>query len=88
MAGSYLCDKIYQIESSGCCQCWCDSSERRPQHHLAANWGKWAPQRKRVRKEIGEACRWKHPRTPLIRAMFEDEGEWEQSNSFCGPGVW
>ena len=26
-----------------------------------------------MRKEIGKAYSWKHPRTPSVRALFEDE---------------
>ena len=33
------------------------------------------PQRRRLWKEIGEACGWKRPRAPSVGYMFADEGD-------------
>ena len=86
MIGSSLCGKIHRIESSRCCQCWCDSSERWSQYHLVVNYGAWAPRRKGMRKEIGKAYSWKHPRTPPVRAMFEDERAMDSVRIFIWVG--
>ena len=68
--GTYLCDKVRRTEPNRCCQYWCDSNERRSQHHLVANCGAWAPRRKDAEDWT---CGWKLPRNPSARAMFEDE---------------
>ena len=49
---------------------WC-ASEAQSRHHLFTRCQVWAPQRRRLRKEIGKACEWKRPRTPSVRLQWE-----------------
>ena len=51
---------------------WCNSGERLSRHHLFAKCRAWAPQAKKLWKEIGKACEWKHPRAPAVRLLFQD----------------
>ena len=67
--GSHPFEKIYGFETNECC--WCDSCESRC--HLVARCRAWATLRKRVWKEIGEACGWMQPRAPSVKNMSGDE---------------
>ena len=31
----------------------------------------WAPQARRLWRDIGEACEWRHPRTPSVRLLWD-----------------
>ena len=64
----------------------CDSSERWSQYHLVVNYGAWASRRKGMRKGIGKAYSWKHPKTPSVRAMFEDERAMDAVQGFIWVG--
>ena len=33
----------------------------------------WAPQARKMWKEIGKACGWKHPRAPAVRWLWEEK---------------
>ena len=57
---------------TGTSECWwCASGEPQSQHHLVTRCRAWAPQARKLWKEIGMACEWKHPRTPLVRLLWD-----------------
>ena len=52
--------------------CWrCASGESQSRHHLFTRCPAWRPQTRRLWRDIGEALRWKWPRTPLVRYLWE-----------------
>ena len=59
--GPYL-HKIKKIDMGGCW--WCSSDERQLCHHLFVRCKSWTSQREKMWRDIGKACRWKHPRDP------------------------
>ena len=53
-------------------QCWwCMSGEPQSRHHLFTRCRAWLEQRRRLWKDVGEACEWKHPRTPSVRLLWD-----------------
>ena len=49
---------------------WCASGEPQSRHHLFTRCWAWAPQARRLWKDIGEACEWEHLRTPSARLLW------------------
>ena len=50
---------------------WCTSGESQSRHHLFTRCRGWAEQRRRLWKDVGEACEWDHPRTPSVRLLWD-----------------
>ena len=46
--------------------------ERLPYLDLFVRCKAWAPQRDKMLKDIGKACRWKHPRKPSARLFWKE----------------
>ena len=47
------------------------SGEPQSRHHLFTRCRAWAPQARKLWKEIGRACEWEHPRAPSIRLLWD-----------------
>ena len=60
--GPYLRDKIYRADSDLCW--WCGGGNKQTRHHLFTECRAWAPQIRKLWKDIGKAHGWKHPRAP------------------------
>ena len=67
---TYLADMIQKTGSNRCW--WCNSAERQPHHHLFRCQA-WRAQRDKTWRSVGKACRWKHPRAPSVRALFQND---------------
>ena len=52
---------------------WCASGEPQSRHHLFTRCPAWRPQTRRLWKDIGEALRWKRPRAPSVRYLWEEK---------------
>ena len=50
---------------------WCMSGEPQSRHHLFTRRPSWTEQRRRLWKDVGEACEWENPRTPSVRLMWD-----------------
>ena len=50
---------------------WCMSGEPQSRHHLFTRCPSWTEQRRRLWKDVGEACEWEHPRTPSVRLLWD-----------------
>ena len=50
---------------------WCASGEPQSRHHLFTRCPAWRPQTRRLWKDIGKALRWKRPRAPSVRYLWE-----------------
>ena len=50
---------------------WCTSGEPQSRHHLFARCRAWAPQARRMWKEVGEALGWRRPRAPSVRFLWD-----------------
>ena len=68
--GPCLNDKILKIDNDRCW--WCDSGELKPRHHLFTRCRVWAPQARKVWKDIGKACGWKHPRAFSVKWLWKE----------------
>lgn len=66
--GSHHSDKIQNTDTDE--RWWYDSGKQRSRHHLFVHCTR---RREKMWKEIGNACKWKHPRTPSIRLFWEDK---------------
>ena len=66
-----LAERTREAPSSACW--WCGSGKRQSCHHLVTECRRWTPEIKTLWKEVGKACRWKHPRAPSVRLLFRDE---------------
>lgn len=67
--GTHLHDNIKKADTS---ECWlCDSGEPQSRHHLFTRCRAWAPQIRRLWKDIRKACGWKHPRAPSVRWLWD-----------------
>ena len=64
----YLAGMVHTIRSSE--RWWCGSGEQQPRHHFFVNCRAWAIQIKGLRRSLGKACEWKHPRAPFVRLHF------------------
>ena len=69
--GSYLAEKTHTVQSSECW--WCGSGERQSRYHLFFQCRRWAPESKKMWRDIGKACGWRHPRAHAVRHLFEDD---------------
>ena len=49
---------------------WFLSGEPQSRHHLFTRCPSWTEQRRRLWKDAGEACEWKHPRAPSFRLLW------------------
>ena len=49
---------------------WCMSGEPQSRHHLFTRC-LWTEQRRRLWKDVGEACEWEHSRTPSVRLLWD-----------------
>ena len=53
---------------SGTSECWwCTSGEPQSRHHLFTRFRAWTEQRRRLWKDVAEACEWEKPRAPSVR---------------------
>ena len=52
---------------------WCGSGEQRSRHHLFVKCRAREIQIRELWRSVGKACKWKHPRAPTVRLLFEDE---------------
>lgn len=52
---------------------WCHSGESQTRYHLFFRYQRWAPESRKLWKNVGEACGWKHPRAPSVRQLFQEE---------------
>ena len=68
--GSFLAERTGSVPSSECW--WCGSGKRQSRHHLFIECRQWTPEIKKLWKEVGKACEWKHPR-PTVRLLFNDD---------------
>ena len=85
-AGGTLAGRYYQLLSghaatgtyrerfgrSDTSECWwCTSGEPQSRHHLFTRCASWTEQRRRLWKDVGEACGWEYPRTPSVRLLWD-----------------
>ena len=67
--GPYLKDKIHKTDDDRCW--WCGGGKQQTCHHLFTECRAWPPQVRRLWKDIGKACRWKHPRAPSVKWLWK-----------------
>ena len=67
--GAYLHDRIKRTDTGECW--WCDSGEPQSRHHLFTRCRAWPPQARRMWRDIGKVCGWRHPRAPSVRLLWD-----------------
>lgn len=67
--GTYL-RRIRKTDTDKCW--WCHSGKRQSRHHLFFRCRRWASEGRKMWREVGKACEWKHPRAPSARTLFRE----------------
>ena len=69
--GPYLKDKIHKVDDDRCW--WCGGGKRQTRHHLFTECRAWAPQIRKLWRDIGKAQGWRHPRAPSVRWLWREK---------------
>ena len=69
--GPYLKEKIRKTDDDRCW--WCGGGKKQTRHRLFTECRAWLPQIRRLWKDIGKACGWKHPRAPSVKLRWKEK---------------
>ena len=69
--GPYLKDKIRKIDDDRCW--WCGGGKKQTRHHLFTECRAWAPQIRKLWRDIGKAQGWRHPKAPSVRWLWREK---------------